>query len=213
MISRVEMNIKKKKLELYWGGLLGDTLKEQSCADEITLLDTESDPPDALYEFSYNDGKKNRTWIEVTGVYPSDEEAKKAFEFAIKGTQYEDTKLYSDSKIASRAGERILKKAKKKTYANLYSEYGPGHLLLFLPYQAIPLVNSDTVAEIIPHIPLEELNQQCHFCCVWAMHRQPDFDDGITVAHNGFMEESGIAVYLLWPENDEARLFENPLRI
>ena len=213
MISRVEMNNKQKKLELYWGGLLGDTLKEQSCADGITLLDKESDPPDAMYEFSYKDGRKNRTWIEVTGVYPSDEEAKKAFEFAIKGTQHKSTKPYSDSRIASRAKERILKKIKKKTYSNLYREYGPGHLLLFLPYQAIPLVNSGTVAEIIPHIPLEDLDQQRNFCSVWAMHRQPDIDSNGIVAHFGFNEKSVIAVYLLWPENDEAKLFENPLRI
>ena len=203
MISGVKMDI-KKRLEAYWGGLLGDTLKEQFDADEITLIEADSDPPDVLYEMSYKDGKRNRTWVEITGVYPSDDEARKAFEFAKYGRQYELTKLYSDRKIASRARESILKKIKKKTYANLHKEYGPGHLLLFLPYQAIPLVNSGTVTKVKTHIPLEDLNLQRHFCCVWAMHRQPDYDDGVTVMHDGINnEESFIESYLLWPENDE----------
>ena len=201
MISGVKMDI-NKRLEDYQEALFRDTLKERYHADEITLIETDSDPPDAVYEISYKDGKKDRTWIEITGVYPSDDEAKKAFEFAKKGIQFEATKLYPDSRIASRARERILKKIKKKTYANLYREYGPGHLLLFLPYQAIPLVNSGTVAEIISHIPLEDLNQQRQFCCVWAMHRQPDYDDGVCVKHDGFKKESFIVSYLLWPEND-----------
>ncbi len=192
----------KKRLEAYWGGLLGNTLKEQFDADDITLIEADSDPPDALYEMSYKDGKRNRTWIEITGVYPSEDEAKKAFEFAKKRIQYEATKLYPDSRIASVARERILKKIKKKTYANLYKEHGPGHLLLFLPYQAIPLVNSGTVTKVKTHIPLEDLNQQRHFCCVWAMHRQPDYDDGVSIVHNGFNKESFIVSYLLWPEND-----------
>ena len=150
-----------------------------------------------LYEISHKDGKKNHAWVEITGVYSSDDEARKAFAFAKDKNQYEPPKLYTDNRMAQKAKESILKKIKKTTYTNLYAKYGSGHLLLFIPYQANPLLDSRTIEEIKANLPLECLNQQCHFSSVWAAYQEP-ISDGLIIIHG--VEEKPVFISL-WSIN------------
>ena len=157
---------------------------------KITLLEKGPEPPDARYEVSDEAGKKYLTWLEITGVYLSNEYAKEAWESA-RGNSVptgnprslewnsdsnEQTKrgilqrvaIQSDCTIAKRARQAICKKLKKSNYENLRTTDGPGYLLLVVPSDAYPLFDQSTIAEIQSSLPVEKLNNQDFFKSVWV---------------------------------------------
>ena len=128
----------KNNHEAFWGELFADILKRYLDVNEVNVLPIDADPPDCLYEISYKEGEKARTWVEITGVYPSKNVARVAFE-AARGKPPEEAggfMVNPDRPIADLARCAILKKVRKTTYTEPLEKYGLGHLLLVVPYQA-----------------------------------------------------------------------------
>ena len=165
---------KKEEFEEYWRREFANALKRRGLVQEITLLDKDSDPPDARYEVSDEAGKKYRTWLEIAGVYLSDEYAEEAWQSARgkdvapsnprnlewNSDSNEQTRrdilqrmaIQSDCTIAKAALREICKKLQKTSYENLRTTDGPGYLLLVVPSDAyihcltdLPLLKSGRV--------------------------------------------------------------------
>ena len=180
----------KEDFEEYWGGKFAHELKRRRLVHEITLLEKGPEPPDARYEVTDEAGKKYRTWLEITGVYLSEDYATEAWQSArgkavapshLRNLEWnsnldERTRrnivqrvtIQSDCTIAQEARQAICKKLKKTNYENLRTTDGPGHLLLVVPSDAYPLFDPSTVAEIQSRLPLEKLNDQDFFKSVWV---------------------------------------------
>ena len=191
----------KNKHEAFWGELFADILKRYLDVNEVNVLPIDADPPDCLYEISYKEGEKARTWVEITGVYPSKNAARVAFE-AARGKPPEEVggfMVKPDRSIADLARCAILKKVRKATYTEPLEKYGLGHLLLVVPYQAYGLVNNDTVEAIQSRMPVERMNEQCLFRSVWVAYKQPEYDDGIVIKHLP-TDSPSYAFSPLWPE-------------
>ena len=182
----------KRDFEEYWGGEFANELKRRCLVHEITLLEKgpDDDPPDARYEVTDKAGKKYRAWLEITGVYLSNEYAEEAWESARghsvptgnprnlewNSDSNEQTKrgilrrmaIQSDCTIAKGARLEICKKLKKTNYENLRTTDGPGYLLLVVPSDAYPLFEHLTVTEIQSRLPVAKLNSQDFFKSVWV---------------------------------------------
>jgi len=216
----------KERIEEFWGKLFADILKGHLGADEVTTLEVDSDPPDALYNIVYNSSKKDRTWVEITNVYPSKDTAKHAFQGARAGlSERPETHKAIDSaakqalggpcktaggalknpdgQIAQIARGAVLDKIRKTTYEGLRRKYGAGHLLLVIPQQTYPLVSSVTAEYIKSCIPLQNLDRQSSFCSVWVGYKQPDVEDGFHIVHLP-TSSSGYAFVLLWPDRGDS---------
>lgn len=216
----------KKRLEKFWGELFADILKDHLGADDVTTLEVDSDPPDALFDISCKSGKKDRTWAEIRNVYPSKDTAKHAFQGARAGlSDRPETHQAIDSaakqalggpskaaggalenpdgQIAQIARGAVLDKIGKTTYEGLRKNYGAGHLLLVVPYQTYPLVSSVTAEYIKSCIPLQNLDRQSTFCSVWVGYKQPDVEDGFRIIHLP-KSSSGYAFVLLWPDHGDS---------
>ena len=216
----------KERIEEFWGELFADILKDHLSADEVNILGVDANPPDALYDILCKNGKKDRTWTEITNVYPSKDTAKHAFQAARAGlSERPETHKAIDSaakhalggpsktaggalenpdgQIAQIARQAILCKIRKTTYEDLRRKYGAGHLLLVIPYQTYPLVSSVTAEYIKSCMPLQCLDRQSTFCSVWVGYKQPDVDDGLRIVHLP-TSSSGYAFVLLWPDHGDS---------
>ena len=216
----------KKRIEGFWGKLFADILNSHLDAHDVTFLQPDSDPPDALYDISCKSGKKDRTWAEITNVYPSKDTAKhacqaaraglsespethKAIDSAAKHTLGGPSKAAGgalenpDSQMAQIAREAVLCRLRKTSYQGLCTKYGAGHLLLVVPYQTYPLVSSVTAEYIKSCMPLQYLDRQSTFCSVWVGYKQPDVEDDFRIVHLP-TSSSGYAFVLLWPDHGDS---------
>ena len=80
----------KEEIEEFWGSLFSDVLKEYLDTEEANIVEPiqdfpEHQRPDVLYEISYKSNKKDRTWAEITLVYPHNDAAKHVHQAAISG--------------------------------------------------------------------------------------------------------------------------------
>lgn len=181
----------KYQLESFWGDLFSDALeKHHSHIREVKLVESQADPPDALYEIQYINDENAQTWAEITNVYPSIAAAERVFAAVRGGYNDSSERLnsgalleYPDAQVSQVAIEAILKKLKKATYSHLCSMHGKGHLLLVFPYQAYPLVNGVTAQHVKSDLPLQCLERQPTFRSVWMAYKQPDCEDGIFIIH------------------------------
>lgn len=213
----------KEEIEEFWGELFADNLKDHFGAVEVNIVEVDEDPPDVLYDISFKSSQKNRTWAEITNVYPSKDTAKQAFQAARAGLS-EERKTHEaidsaakralggpskaaggalvnpDGQIAKIARKAILEKIRKTTYEGLCRKYGAGHLLLVIPYQTYPLVSDATAEYVKSCMPLPRLKQQSTFCSVWVGYKHPDVDDGLHIVHLP-TSSSGYAFVLLWPDH------------
>lgn len=189
---------KKKEFEDYWGGEFANELIRRHLVHEIICVEKDTDPPDAYYEITDKTGKKYRIWLEITGVYLSNDYAEEAWQFArgrptapsnLRNLEWnskldEPTKrgiiervtIQSDSTIAQNARQAICNKLKNPNYENLRITDGPGYLLLVVSSDAYPLFDSSTVTEIQSRLPVKRLNDQDSFSSVWVAGSRYGFE-------------------------------------
>ena len=181
----------KHQIEEFWGDLFSDALgRYHSHVREVHLVESQENPPDALYDIQYSNDDKARAWAEITNVYPSNAAAEHVFRVArgqcdnsVEGPNSGALLENPDTQISQVAIQRLLNKIDKDSYSHLCSKYGRGHLLLVFPYQVYPLVNGATAEQVKSDLPLQVLERQLNFRSVWMAYKQPDCDDGMVIVH------------------------------
>ena len=133
---------------------------------ELSLVDRNEhcDPPDAFYKGLDIHGKQIYTWVEITGAWRSQCGAKRVHDVAEGRSPAPDSRhglmVDPDTSTARSVARAISKKIGHPPYRRLASEYGTGHLHVFVASDHYPIFDERTVAEIRNYLPIEDLDEQ-----------------------------------------------------
>lgn len=199
------------KLESHWAEIFAEAIKTTKSVSTVTREDPAShgDPPDAVYRLVHSDSSVSYEWAELTGIYPSSDAARIVFKEARGVPDGEESSLHklkrvdgmNDFSLAQVAHSSILKKISKDSYQDLAQNFGPGHLVLFLPRQSYPLLDSRTAWAISNDVPIEQLAENRYFKTVSLLYKEPDSEDGLLVHHLPD-SQSGYALVELWKNTE-----------
>lgn len=161
----------KKQVRAYWAGLLAqhEVFRSMLRATDVELIERRlcDDTPDALFNVSYRDGGFEKLWCEITGAWRSREEAqevvKAAEEKRERSTESHGLMRKPDLCTANSVLVAIMLKLEKDSCRELMSEYGLGHLHVYIASDHYPLFSNRTLSCILDWIPVEDLKEQSIF--------------------------------------------------
>ena len=164
----------------YWAEIFVEALKLLLSASSVQREDPGShdDPPDALYRVITSDGMVSHEWAELTGIYPSEDAAMIVFKEARGLTNRTVPSLdrlksvpgMDNLSVAQVTRDAILKKIAKSSYEDVITDWGLGHLVLFVPYQSYPHMSRWTATEILRSLPQEDLRENRYFRSVSLLY-------------------------------------------
>lgn len=196
-----------ERLQSYWAEIFVEALKVLLSESNVQRQNPEShnDPPDALYRVINPDGTVSHEWVELTGIYPSEDAARIVFKEArgladLRVPSLDRLKSVSgmdDHNVARVARDAVLNKIAKSGYEILIRDWGLGHLVLFVPYQSYPLMNRWTATAIRESLP--DLSANRYFRSVSLLYAQPDYESESQVVYLP-NSTAGHAFVLLWQQ-------------
>ena len=161
----------KEQVRAYWAGLLAqhEVFRSMLRATDVELIERRpcDDTLDALFNVSYRDGGFKKLWCEITGAWRSREDAQEVFAVA-EGKRNPPTQSHGimrepDARTANTVTEAIMRKLEKDSYRELMSEYGLGHLHVYIASDHYPLFGEETLSCIREYMPVEHLENQSIF--------------------------------------------------
>ncbi|WP_147820161.1 hypothetical protein [Salidesulfovibrio onnuriiensis] len=96
------------------------------------IVEEQPDPPDAIL---YDEEDGDRTWVEVTDAFFSDDWARNLYSHATPDEDdfdMQSSQVNMDERHAHRFVEIVQKKLSKESYAPFHEEHGPGTLIVSL---------------------------------------------------------------------------------
>jgi len=161
----------KERVRAYWAGLLAqhEVFRSMLRATEVELVERRpcDDTPDALFNVSYRDGGFEKLWCEITGAWRSREGAQEVVKAAEEKrklfTESHELMRKPDACTANSVRVAVMLKLEENSYRELISEYGPGHLHVYISSDHYPLFDQDTLSRILDWMPVDDLEDQSIF--------------------------------------------------
>ena len=161
----------KEQVRAYWAGLLAqhEVFRSMLQATDVELIERRprDNTPDALFNVSYRDGGVEKLWCEITGAWRSREQAqgviKAAEEKREPSTEPHELMRKPDVCTANSVHVAVMLKLEEDSYRELISEYGSGHLHVYISSDHYPLFDQDTLLRILDWMPVDDLEDQSIF--------------------------------------------------